>query len=266
MSNCTHRPQHKKECRKRAAELHDIELFKQPPPAEDCPICFLLLPSLESGSRYKTCCGKTICSGCSYAPLYDNQGNEVDNEKCAFCRTPLPESDEVCNERTMKRVEAHDPIATFNLGCDYRDGLYGYPQDYNKALERWHKAANLGYAEAYSCIGYAYQYGQGVEVDKKKARYYYELAAMGGDEVSRHNLGNNERNSGNTNRALKHYMIAVRGGDTSSLDNIKELYSSGDATKEEYTTALQFYQTYLGEIKSRQRDEAAAAYEDYRYY
>ena len=30
-----HRPQHKKECRKRAAKLYDVELFKQPPPAED---------------------------------------------------------------------------------------------------------------------------------------------------------------------------------------------------------------------------------------
>jgi len=27
-----------------AAELRDIELFKQPPPAEDCPICFQQLP------------------------------------------------------------------------------------------------------------------------------------------------------------------------------------------------------------------------------
>ena len=27
-----HRPQHKKVCRKRAAELHDEKLFKQPPP------------------------------------------------------------------------------------------------------------------------------------------------------------------------------------------------------------------------------------------
>ena len=30
-----HRPQHKKECRKRVAELHDEKLFKQPPPEED---------------------------------------------------------------------------------------------------------------------------------------------------------------------------------------------------------------------------------------
>jgi len=37
-----HRPQHKKECRKRVAELHDEALFKQPPLEHgDCPICFL---------------------------------------------------------------------------------------------------------------------------------------------------------------------------------------------------------------------------------
>jgi len=44
-----HRKQHKKECRKRAAELHDEKLFKQPPPKEDCPICFIRLPALPTG-------------------------------------------------------------------------------------------------------------------------------------------------------------------------------------------------------------------------
>ena len=51
-----HRSKHKKKCERRAAELHDIELFKQPPPfREDCPICFLLLPLVDSGSKYKAC-------------------------------------------------------------------------------------------------------------------------------------------------------------------------------------------------------------------
>jgi len=31
------------------------------------------------------CCGKAICSGCIYAPVYDDQGNKVD-KKCPFCR------------------------------------------------------------------------------------------------------------------------------------------------------------------------------------
>ena len=39
-----HRPLHKKACKKRAAEIHDEALFKEPPPHEECPICFLPLP------------------------------------------------------------------------------------------------------------------------------------------------------------------------------------------------------------------------------
>ena len=89
---------------------------------------------------------------------------------------------------------------------------------------------------------------------------------MGGNVTARHNLGINEIKAGDMDRALKHFMIAVRGGYDGSLDTIKQMYSKGYATKEDYMKALQSYQTYLGEIKSKQRDEAAAAGEKYRYY
>ena len=61
-------------------------------------------------------------------------------------------------------------------------------------------------------------------------------------------------------------MIAIISGYDPSLDSIKKLYLKGRATKEEYTKALQSYQAYLGEVKSKQRDEAAAADEESRYY
>jgi hypothetical protein len=50
-----HRPQHKKACTKRAAELHEELLFKQPPKREDCPICFLMLPegNMAAGQSYE---------------------------------------------------------------------------------------------------------------------------------------------------------------------------------------------------------------------
>jgi len=68
------------------AELHDEQLFKQPPLLYgDCPICFLRMPTHRAGVRYMPCCGKAICSGCIYAPVYDDQGNKVD-KKCPFCR------------------------------------------------------------------------------------------------------------------------------------------------------------------------------------
>ena len=68
------------------------------------------------------------------------------------------------------------------------------------------------------------------------------------------------------NRAVKHFMIAVRSGCAKSLEIIKQLYGYGHATKEDYKKALRLYQEYLGEIKSVQRDKAAAADHMYRYY
>ena len=258
-----------KECEehvRQAAMMHDEKLFKQPPsPHGDCPICFLRMPLLATGSKYKTCCGKMICSGCSYAPVYDNQGNKIAEKVCAFCRTPTPDSEEEAIERLRKRVEA-DAFAMQKIGFYYFSGTYGYPQDHTKALDLWHRAGELGDAKAYTNIGYAYDTGQGVEVDKKKARHYYELAAMNGSTNARYNLGIMEHNAGNIERALKHHMIAVKGGSSQSLDVIKELYSKGHASKDDYTAALQSYQEYLLEIKSEQRDEAAAADEKYRYY
>ena len=262
-----HRSKHKKACERRVAELHDVELFKQPPsPAEECPICFVRLPHLDTGCQYYSCCGMTVCSGCIHAPVYDNQGNKVDIKTCPFCRTPLPKSIEEATEREKKRMEVGDPGAIHSLGCDYRDGRNGFPQDHGKALELWHRAGELGFAKAYVNIGYAYQYGEGVEVDEKKAIHYYELAAMAGDADARHNLGNEEIRAGNCDRALNHHMIAVRAGDNDSLKEIQNLFSNGNATREDYTRALQSYQMYLMEIKSDQRDKAAAFSENYRYY
>ena len=45
----THRRAHKKTCKKRAAELFDEQLFKQPPANDNCPVCFLPLPLKTSG-------------------------------------------------------------------------------------------------------------------------------------------------------------------------------------------------------------------------
>ena len=48
-------------------------MFKPPPKNEECPICFLTLPSLDThrGENYKTCCGKIICLGCIYADVVE---------------------------------------------------------------------------------------------------------------------------------------------------------------------------------------------------
>ena len=89
---------------------------------------------------------------------------------------------------------------------------------------------------------------------------------MKGEVSARHNLGVNEARAGNIERALKHHMIAIESGEVDSLNEIKRLHTLGFAAKEDYMKALKLYQAYLSDIKSDQRDEAAAADEKYRYY
>ena len=240
---------------------HDEKLFKQPPPAEDCPICMLLLPSLYTGYKYKSCCGKTICSGCIYAVEKRDGGVGL----CPFCRTPTPTAKEMI-EQMKKRMELDDVEAMMWLGICYHEGDNELPQDYNKAWELWHQAAKLGNATSYYNLGMAYLNGDGVGRDEKKARHYWELAAMRGHVSSRHNLGIFEGRTGNLDRALKHFMIAAGCGDKDSLDMIKKMFMNGQATKDDYAQALRAYQTCLVEIKSAQRDEAAAFKDAYKYY
>jgi len=267
-----HRHKHKRDCEEhlkraaeRAAELHDEKLFKQPPQLEDCPICMIRSPCLDSGTAYMSCCGKVICSGCIHA--FRSRVTKKEHDVCPFCRTPPPSNGEVMIKRYEKRSDLNDPIGMRNLGSMYARGLYGLPQNMTKALELWHCAGELGDSSAFHNIGIAYNQGRGVEVDGKKATYYFELAAMRGDEEARHNLGLDEFRAGNVDRALRHWMIAVKNGDSASLKNIKLLYSNGYVMKDNYAKALRSYQAYLDEIKSDQRDEAAASnYDRHKYY
>ena len=129
-----HRHKHKKECERRIAELYDEQLFKRPQRGEDCPICFLRLPSLGTGSIYLACCGKVVCSGCIFAVKLSSK-----KRLCPFCRTPPAITDEDDNKREEKRIELGDAIALNAQGSHYSEGKFGYPQSHTKALELWHR-------------------------------------------------------------------------------------------------------------------------------
>ena len=262
-----HRPQHKKECKKRAKEIHDEKLFKQPPPDDDCPICFLRLPTLATGRTYMACCGKVICCGCIHAvQLRAALARRKEDDICPFCRTPPPTTDEELIKRFEKRIELNDARAMHDFGCYHAQGYHGLAQNYAKALELWHRGGELGCAASCSEIAYTYDIGDGVERDKTKALYYWELSAMNGSAHARLKLGVMEEEGRNYDRALKHFMIAAKDGDLSSLKNIQIMFMNRDATKDDYADALRSYHACLDEIKSNQRDEAAASKEKYKYY
>ena len=230
----------------------DEDLFKQTPPIE-CPICMLPLPLDEGETTYQACCGKTICNGCMDAV---EKGDE--DIPCPFCRTPVPKSDAEYIKRIMKRVEANDPVAVYNLGCNYYNGRMSLQQNKRKAMKLWFRAGELGHDGANFNLGISYDFGEGAEKDEKKAKYHYELAAMGGYVKARHNLGILEQELGNMERAVKHWMIAAMAGYDNSLNAIRQCYLEGHATKDDFEKALRAHKHATDEMKSDHREAAAA--------
>jgi len=245
-----HRPQHKKECKKRAAELYDEKLFKEVE-RDECPICFHPLP-LENGTAFfQSCCGKTICIGCIYT--MDMSGGA---DLCAFCRTPAPTSERDHIKRTKKLMKKGNAEAFKMLARAYEQGTMGMQQDQRKANELYLKGGELGCAEAYHNLGCAYGNGHGVEIDEIKAKHYYELAAMAGNTKARYNLGCFEGQVGSYHRAYKHWVIAAKAGRKESLDAVKQGFMYGFVTKDEYALTLRTYHEILKEMKTEMRENA----------
>lgn len=254
-----HRKKHKKACERRVAELHEEALFKDVEP-EECPICMLPMPFETNTSVFKSCCGKRICLGCIYAmTIKMSKGKDL----CAFCRTPESRSRSLSDEETInqiKKLMEKRNTEAFNILAGFYDGGdHGLPQDQRKANELYLKAGELGSAVAYYNLGDSYNRGTGVEMDKKKAKHYYELSAMKGNIVARHNIGALDWYAGNYHRAFKHFIIGARAGYKDSLDMVKQGFPKGLVTKDEYTNTLRAYHERHEEMKSEERDKAAAS-------
>ena len=251
-----HRPQHKRACKKRMAEMRDELLFKQPESSDrgDCPICCLPLPldPQKSGFGLSACCSKMICQGCNYADQIRQRGLVIPQKpSCAFCREPVPETDEEVDAMTMKRVEKNDPEAMWQMGA--RRLAEG---DYKSAFEYSTKAAELGDANAHFNLSIMYRLGQGVEKDEKKHVYHLEVAAIGGHVDARYNLGCHEGNNGRIDRAVKHLIIAANMGEEGSMKALWEYHARGLVKKDDLTVTLRAHQAAVDAAKSQQREEA----------
>ena len=253
-----HRKQHKKACKKRAAELKDEELYGQGherAEADFCPICLLAMPfPVHDHATFRSCCMKSVCDGCNLGAKRRGL-----SDICPFCRTPPPKNDDEVLEMVQKRVTARDPEAICRLGDAYFNKLHGLEKDTSRAFELWSEAAELGSSTALHKMGYAYYQGdEGLEQDVARGTRYWELGAMQGSAESRHYVGLFEiMDNKNYDRALRHFLISAKMGFKDSLDAIKQMFADGLATKAQYAETLKGYQDALEDTKSPQRDEAA---------
>ncbi|EJK58784.1 hypothetical protein THAOC_21059 [Thalassiosira oceanica] len=178
------------------------------PKEETCPICFDLieLPMVDH-STVNVCCMKRVCDGCILAARQQGM-----NDRCPFCRTPIPDDDASDLAMLQKRVSKGDAEAIANLGDSYCHGGLGLAKDVHRAIELWTEAAELGSMGAHYQLGCIYDHGEGVEEDKPRGIRHWQQAAMKGEVESRHNLGVTEHNNGNYELAVQHWMISAKNG------------------------------------------------------
>jgi hypothetical protein len=265
--------------------LRDEALFKDPPAKEDCPICFLPLPtrlicciSLPPATRisvpiydlananeelagvsmedYYPCCGKSICKGCIYS--FQMSGNL---RNCPFCNADMESSESEQSsegeqnrekvERIQKRVAANDASAICMLANFYHHGVSGLQQDQTKAMELYARSAELGFSKAHYDLGDFYDKGGNM----KRAKFHFEAAAMAGDEEARYNLGCIENNSGNLERAFKHLKIAASAGCFRAMHTLLVDFKEGSVSRESIDTTLAAYNESCAEMRSKARDK-----------
>jgi TPR repeat protein len=258
-----HRRRHGKACKKRKAELDDEALFREPAKPDECPICRDMLPTKQSGRVFMPCCGKIFCSGCRHAHALQSIGSPT-GHACAFCRAGI-HSVEECMKMYEQRVEANDADATYGLGDIYfkGDNDYGIKKDVDKAVELFHRAAELGSAPAYRMLGFVCLTEN--QDDVLKAKQFYEKGAIGGCTYSRFILGVDEANLGSFDRAIKHWLIGARFGDIRAVNKIKNSVAEGNATRDHYEQALEGYKQHLEDVRSDLRERAAAYSDQYKY-
>ena len=254
-----HKSEHKETYKKRAAELHDELLFKQPESTHlgDCPICMLPMPLDLTKSIINYCCSKMICHGCEYANQVREEKEDLEH-KCPFCRKATPETKKDCDKLRVNRIKANDPVAMSE------EGVMQYNKcDYKSAFEYWTKAAELGDVDAHYRLSHMYHEGEGVQKDRGKEIHHLEKAGIGGHAQARDFLGVNEwDNNDNAERAVRHWIIAAAQGDDHSIELLKDVFEMGLVEKEDLDTALRAHQTAVDATKSPQREEAEEYHQD----
>ena len=259
-----HWKEHKKECKpikkvldKRGGKLDlgtekDLGPLPDVPPREECPICMRALPLVEGQHSYETCCGKKICSGCDF----QHQRKSGERPTCAFCREPIPDSDEEILARTRKRIELKDPHAMRNMASYHGYGWRGLPKDRAKCIDLLRQCDELGCPVAQFQLAQFYHNGtMGLEQNEEEALKYWKKAAEGGHVQARNNLACTEERRGDDVAAMRHWRLSAAGGGKLSMENLIICFEIGLLHHADLTETLQAFYRSRSELKSEDRDQ-----------
>ena len=77
---------------------------------------------------------------------------------------------------------------------------------------------------------------------------------MAGHELARNSVGSLEFESGNMERAAKHWMIAASAGDYHAMYKLRTFFEQGAISRESIDSTLSAYNNSCAEMRSEARD------------
>ena len=98
-----------------------------------------------------------------------------------------------------------DPRRMMQLG-----GFYYGKKEFDLALKYYDMAADMGYEEAYECLGYVWYYGRTGTKDYEKAFKYFKKAADKGNIVAKYKLADMYKNGYYVEKDYEEYKKIVR--------------------------------------------------------
>ncbi|MEG0619395.1 MAG: tetratricopeptide repeat protein [Bacilli bacterium] len=145
--------------------------------------------------------------------------------------------------QNLSYAERGFPEAQYNLGIMYENGEY-VELDYKKAYFWYLKAANQGDVKSQYAVGTLFDYGDGVKQDYNQAVNWYEIAATNGCANAQYAVGfafeKGEGRKKNFSEAIKWYKKSAQQGDPSSMRALSRIYTKGLGVKPNTNTAKEW--------------------------
>ncbi|EGB06372.1 hypothetical protein AURANDRAFT_29293 [Aureococcus anophagefferens] len=124
----------------------------------------------------------------------------------------------------------------------YRQGHLGLVKSDKKAAKIYRRAVELGNVEAMTNLGFLYEHGSGVKLDKKKAEELYRTATDRGSALAQYNLGLLLYSEKKFEEALRYFALAADQGFNLAENSIGLCYRLGRGTEVDLGKARNWYE------------------------
>ena len=122
--------------------------------------------------------------------------------------------------------------------------------DYKTSYNLIRPLAKKGFAQAQYSLGIMYEKGKGVDLNLKKAKKWFQLAAQQGISKAQYKLGliyrNGQGGEKNYSKAIKWWELAANRGNANAQINLGLMFENGLGVPQDYNKAIRLYSLAAG--------------------